>query len=163
MIGSPDPAVVEQISRRSPLAAMTTVNRLGNPSVRLVHPIWDPDGRAGVMLTDGTSLKAVDVQERPVATLVYQQRDDKHLLTTVRASVIGARDFVAATVNRFEAESVPYGYRPRDFWSDEQFARIVAVRLDLIGFELTTFTNNKQEVIRWWKPKSSSASVISPD
>jgi len=76
-------------------------DRLGNPSVRLVHPTWDPDGRAGVMLTEGTSLKAVDVQARPVATLVYQQRDDKHLLTTVRASVIGARDFVVETEIEF--------------------------------------------------------------
>ncbi len=64
MTESPDPAEVERIARQSPLAAMTTVSRIGNPRVRLVHPIWDPDGRAGVILTDGTSLKALDVQAR---------------------------------------------------------------------------------------------------
>jgi len=103
------------------------------------------------------SPKAEDVRACPRTTLVHQQRDETYLLATAHASVEHDEGFVAATIERFEAESDPYGYRPSDFWPDEQLERVVTVRLDLIRIELTTFTNDEMEVKRWVRARSSSA------
>lgn len=162
MIEPLDPATVERFARRSPIAAMTTVSELGSPRVRLVHPVWERDGRTGIFLTDERSPKAEDVRACPRITLVYQQRDEQYLLAVANASVEHDEGFVAATIERFEAESGPYGYRPSDFWPDEQLERVVAVRLDLIRIELTTFTNDEMEVKRWARARSSSALEILP-
>ena len=95
-------------------ATVATVTPAGEPSTRILHPIWEWDGSEliGWIATSPLSPKAKDLDVHPVVSLTYW--DPQHDTATAHCRTVWENSDEQRTAgwNRFKNAPAPVGYDP---------------------------------------------------
>jgi len=127
------PAFVE-MAHRIVWCTVATVDPDGRPWTRILHPIWEWDGRrlTGWIATDPTSPKAAHLAVRPDVSLTYWHPSQD--TCTARCTVEWETDLPAkqAGWDRFASAPAPVGYDPRIIpqWTSPDVERFGILRLE---------------------------------
>jgi hypothetical protein len=111
----PDPAGFVTIAHRVVWCSMSTVDALGRPRSRVVHPVWTWDGRGepvGRILSRIGSPKAAHLAGTPFASCSYRGEDHAVAVAECHAAWEPSPDW-----DVFRAQEPPVGFEP-----DEMFA-----------------------------------------
>ena len=95
-------------------ATAATVNTVGEPTTRILHPIWDWDGETlrGWIATSPLSLKAKHLQGTPVLSLTYWRPNHDTCSAMCRTSWNNSPAARQALWDRFSQAPAPVGYVP---------------------------------------------------
>lgn len=93
---------------------VTTVDKLGRPRARILHPVWE--GSTGWIMTGRNTYKAKHLERNPYVSLSYWDQQHEQVYAECKAE--WADDL--ATKERiwklFETTPEPYGYNPKLFF-----------------------------------------------
>ena len=114
-------------------ATAATVNSAGEPTTRILHPIWEWDGTAltGWILTSPSSPKATDLRATPAASLTYWTPNQDTCTADCGAVFEEGAAARRAGWDRFANGPEPVGYDPSiiPFWPDPDAAEFGVLRL----------------------------------
>lgn len=107
------PAFVE-MAHRIVWATGATVDRAGNPTTRVLHPIWEWDGAAlrGWIATSPQSVKARHLEAVPRLSLNYWQPNQDTCTADCNVVWESSPEERAAGWDRFANGPAPVGYSP---------------------------------------------------
>ena len=107
------PAFVE-MAHRIVWATVATIDPSGNPSTRVLHPIWEWDGRrlTGWIATSPTSPKAAHLAHRPTVSITYWTTIHDTCTANCDVTWETTDDERAAGWRRFAEGPEPVGYDP---------------------------------------------------
>jgi len=107
------PAFVE-MAHRIVWCTAATVNAAGNPSTRVLHPVWEWDGSelTGWIATDPNSLKARHLAARPALSLTYWAANHDTCTADCATSWDDTPEGRQAGWDRFLHAPEPVGYDP---------------------------------------------------
>jgi hypothetical protein len=126
-------------------ATAATVNGAGQPTTRILHPIWEWDGHAlrGWIATSPLSLKAKHLAKMPIMSLTYWRPN--HDTCTVRCRTAwddtqaGRQELWA----RFSDAPAPLGYAPSiiSAWTSPAAPAFGALELDPVAIRVMEGSN----------------------
>jgi len=107
------PAFVE-MAHRIVWCTAATVNAAGNPSTRVLHPVWEWDGSelTGWIATDPKSPKARHLAQRPALSLTYWAANHDTCTADCATSWDDTPEGRQAGWDRFLHAPEPVGYDP---------------------------------------------------
>jgi hypothetical protein len=95
-------------------ASVATVDTQGRPRSRILHPLWDWDGRSltGWIATGPTPLKRAHLQASPYVSVSYWSPDHDTAVAECRADWILDDEGRELLWHRFAEAPAPVGYDP---------------------------------------------------
>ena len=149
------PAFVE-MAHRIVWCSAATVDSLGRPWSRVLHPIWHWDGTRleGWIATAPTPLKRSHLEASPFVSLNYWDSSHDTCVAECRASWAFDDETRAKVWDLFLNGPEPVGYDPSIIpaWDDATSETFAALRLDpwrLRVFPGTVLVEQRGEVLTW--------------
>jgi hypothetical protein len=134
------PAFLE-MAHRIVWCVAATVTPDGSPRTRVLHPIWEWDGRAltGWCLTSPRSPKAADLAVSPELSVTYWTPDHDTCTADCRASWDDTPEGREAGWRRFAEGPAPVGYDPRIIpqWTSPEAPEFGVLRLEPYRLRVT--------------------------
>lgn len=128
------PAFVE-MAHRTAWASVATVDRHGRPRSRILHPLWQWDGRAltGWIATGPTPAKRAHLAHSPFVSVSYWRPEHDTCTAECAASWVTDDDTRTWLWEAFKSAPAPVGYDPAivPAWSDGPLSpAFAALRLE---------------------------------
>jgi hypothetical protein len=121
-------------------ATGSTVNAAGEPTSRILHPIWDWDGEAlrGWIATSPLSHKAKHLARMPVMSLTYWRPDHDTCTVRCRTAWDDSLEGREALWARFSETPEPLGYVPSIIppWTSPSVPAFGALELDPVAIRV---------------------------
>ena len=149
------PAFVE-MAERIVWASASTVDAQGRPRTRILHPIWQWDGKqlVGWIGTSPTPVKRAHLAAHPYMSLNYWSPSHDTCVAECRAALAFDDETRTAVWNLFLNTPEPVGYNPRIIpaWESPTCEAFVAVRVDpwrLRVFPGSVMLGQGGKVLKW--------------
>ena len=127
------PAFVE-MAHRIVWCSAASVDARGRPRSRVLHPIWEWDGRRlrGWIATEATATKRAHLAASPFLSLDYWHPSHDTCVAECRAAWAFDAETRAEVWRRFEEAPAPVGYDPAIIpgWESPASESFVVLRLD---------------------------------
>lgn len=121
-------------------ATVATVTPSGEPSTRILHPIWEWDGTSltGWIATSPESPKAADLAAQPVVSLTYWDPTHDTCSATCRTAWETTPEERQAGWDRFAHAPAPVGYDPSIIpqWTSPEAPAFGILRLEPTALRL---------------------------
>jgi hypothetical protein len=121
-------------------ATSATVNTVGEPTTRILHPIWEWDGETlrGWIATSPLSLKAKHLERTPVLSLTYWRPNHDTCTVRCRTSWDHSAAGRQALWARFSGAPAPLGYVPSIIpaWTSPEAPAFGALQLEPIAIRV---------------------------
>lgn len=137
-------------------AAAATVDRQGRPRSRVLHPIWEWDGKelVGWIATGPTPVKRAHLEHSPFVSLNYWAPSQDTCLAECRATWHFDLETRRRIWDLFKKAPPPVGYDPAiiPVWNEPSDDAFAALRLDpwlLRVFPGTVLMGQGGEVLSW--------------
>ena len=135
---------------------VATVDKHGRPRSRILHPIWQWDGRqlVGWIATSPTPVKRAHLQASPYASLNYWSPSHDTCVAECRAALVFDDETRTMVWNLFRHGPEPVGYDPAivPAWTSPTADAFAAMRLDpwrLRVFPGTVLLGQGGQVLTW--------------
>lgn len=135
---------------------VATVDKHGRPRSRILHPIWQWDGRqlVGWIATSPTPAKRAHLQASPYASLNYWSPSHDTCVAECRAALVFDDETRTRVWNLFRHGPEPVGYDPAivPAWTSPTADAFAAMRLDpwrLRVFPGTVLLGQGGQVLTW--------------
>ena len=99
---------------------VATVDRVGRPRTRILHPIWESAGGrpVGYIATGRTSHKAKHIAKNPNVSMSYWDQLHEQIYVDAVADWLDAPEERQRIWNMFKTAAPPLGYDPAMIWQD---------------------------------------------
>jgi pyridoxine/pyridoxamine 5'-phosphate oxidase len=121
---------------------VATVDGKGRPRTRILHPIWEPDGKGavvGYIATNRHSYKERHIAANPNVSLTYWDQQHEQVYVDATADWLDSPEDKQRIWDYFKNTPPPYGYDPALIWreglenSDFGVLRLTPRRIELYG------------------------------
>ena len=137
-------------------ATAATVNSAGQPSTRILHPIWEWDGETlrGWIATSPLSLKAKHLARTPMMSLTYWRPNHDTCTVRCRTAWDDTAELRRQGWDRFAGGPAPVGYDPSiiPFWPNPDVEAFGILRLYPTRLRVmpgTVMLQGQGEVLTW--------------
>jgi general stress protein 26 len=146
---------LESRARRIVWCTVATVDALGRPRVRILHPMWE--GPIAFICTGRHSFKARHLAKNPFVSLSYWDPRHEQIYAECRAEWADDLAEKKRVWKLFASQPFPYGYDPGMFWpagpesGDFGVLRCTPWRIALSSMTPTGFATTV------WRPATAAA------
>lgn len=161
------PAFVE-MAHQIVWCSVATVDTLGRPRSRVLHPIWEWDGAqlVGWVCTSKSPVKSAHLAHRPFVSCNYWATNQDTCVADCRVTWIDDADDKRALWQRFTSLPEPIGYDPSIIggWTSPEAPSFSGLRLDpwhVRVFPGTIMLEQKGQILSW-RESATTASYRAP-